>query len=251
MPSGRDKSNQNGLSMTTASSQLVLNVRLSSEATFGAYYSGPNAEAVNSLAAMANRSTQWAGESQIYLWGAPATGKTHLLQALCQEFSRRDMSSVYLPLRMFESGDTAILSDLGGLALVCVDDLDVMVNKPEWELGLFNLINVSRQAGHSLVLASQQNPSHLRTGLADLGSRLVWGPVFKLQSLDDNGKLNALRAHAKQRGIVFSDEVGRYLLNNFPRDLVSLLQVLDRLDESSLAAKRRLTVPFIKSVLSG
>lgn len=237
--------------MSTASPQLVLNVRLSGEATFGTYYSGPNAEAVNNLAAMANRSTQWAGESQCYLWGAPATGKTHLLQALCQEFSRRDTSSVYLPLRMFEAGDAAILSDLGELALVCVDDLDVIIGKSEWELGLFNLINVSRQAGHSLVLASKQNPSYLRTGLPDLESRLLWGPVFKLQSLDDNGKLNALRTHAEQRGIEFSDEVGHYLLNNFPRDLVFLLQILDRLDESSLAAKRRLTVPFIKSVLAG
>jgi DnaA family protein len=238
--------------MTSPNSQLVLNVRLRSEATFPTYYIGPNAEAVGSLSAMARCSTRSRAEQgQLYLWGAPATGKSHLLQALCHEFSRRDMSVVYLPLKMLEKEDAALLNDLGGLDLVCVDDVDVVLNRFKWEMALFNLINVLRQTGNTLVLASQQNPSYMKPGLLDLKSRLVWGPVFKLQSLDDEGKLRVLQAHANQRGINLSDEVGRYILNNFPRDLVSLLQVLDRLDESSLAAKRRLTIPFIKSVSTG
>jgi DnaA family protein len=99
------------------------------------------------------------------------------------------------------------------------------------------------------VLASRQNPSYFKDVLPDLISRFLGGPVFKLHALDDVGKLGALRVHAKQRGMSLSDEAGRYLLNYCPRDLVSLLNLLDRLDVSSLAAKRRLTVPFIKSVL--
>lgn len=235
--------------MIFSNSQMALNVRLRPEATFATFYRGPNAEAVNSLTTLAGHSGERIVEAQMYLWGAPATGKSHLLQAICHEFSCRGMSSVYLPLRMFGDDDAAVLNDLGELALVCIDDLDAIVDKPRWEMGLFNLINVSRLAGHVLVLASQQNPSYLTTKFPDLASRFVWGPVFRLKALDDNGKLAALRSHAKHRGLVLSDEAGRYLLKNLPRDLVTLLDVLDRLDERSLAAQRRLTVPFIKSVL--
>ena len=238
--------------MTSSNPQLILNLRLRDAATFATYYQGPNAGAVSSLAALAQRGHSHKGAGgQVYLWGAHATGKSHLLQALCHEFSRQEMSSVYIPLKAFNTSDVAILKDLSGLSLVCVDDLDVVIQDRGWEMGLFNLVNVSQQTGHALVLASQQNPARFNGVLPDLTSRLLWGPVFKLQSLDDSGKLVALHAHARQRGISLSDEAARYLLNYYPRDLVSLLEVLDRLDASSLAAKRRLTVPFIKSVLEG
>lgn len=226
---------------------MALNVRLRREATFASFYPGPNAQAVDHLMRI-GQITEGRAETQMYLWGAPSTGKSHLLQAICHEFTRQGRSSVYLPLRVFGEADVAVLNDLGELSLVCVDDVDVIVSSSQWEMGLFNLINGSRSAGHALVLASQQNPNHLPTMLADLASRLVWGPVFRLQTLDDEGKLAVLRSHAKHRGLGLSDEVGRYLLKNLPRDLVTLLETLDRLDEVSLAAQRRLTVPFIKSV---
>lgn len=226
---------------------MALNVQLRREATFATFFPGPNAHAVDHLMRMGQVSESLAG-TQMYLWGAASTGKSHLLQAVCHQFTCLGMSSVYLPLRMFGDGDAAVLNDLSGLSLVCVDDLDIIAASPQWEMGLFNLINGSRLAGHALVLASQQNPTHLPTTLPDLASRLVWGPVFRLQALDDEGKLAALRSHAKHRGLMLSDEAGRYLLKNLPRDLVTLLGVLDRLDGVSLAAQRRLTVPFIKSV---
>lgn len=230
---------------------MVLNVRLRDEATFAAYHEASNAEAVRCLAALGKRNQgPDAGHRQVYLWGACATGKSHLLQALCHEFSRPEEGrSVYLPLREFDESDVDILKGLGELELVCIDDLDAVIHHASWVRELFNLINALHQAGHLLVLASRQNPSYFKDVLPDLISRFLGGPVFKLHALDDVGKLGALRVHAKQRGMSLSDEAGRYLLNYCPRDLVSLLNLLDRLDVSSLAAKRRLTVPFIKSVL--
>jgi DnaA family protein len=45
------------------------------------------------------------------------------------------------------------------------------------------------------------------------------------------------------------DAVLDYLFRHYPRDLDGLLQVLDRLDRASLAEQRRITVPFVRSVL--
>ncbi len=40
-----------------------------------------------------------------------------------------------------------------------------------------------------------------------------------------------------------------YLLKRMPRDLRSLFEILDDLDEASLVAQRRLTIPFIRDAL--
>jgi DnaA family protein len=229
--------------------QLALNMRLRDAATFSTYYSGPNSEPWKTLTSLVDGSIHLDKIHQIYLWGAPATGKSHLLQALCHESSLHETSSIYLPLGTLGSTTPQILENMGRVMLICVDDVDAVIGDREWEMGLFNMINVVREAGCILVITSRQNPTYFTTLLPDLLSRLLWGPVYKLQMLDDTGKLSALQAHARQRGISLSDEVSRYMFNHCRRDLVSLLAMLDRLDAISLATQRKITVPFIKTYL--
>jgi DnaA family protein len=229
--------------------QLPLNMWLRDAATFSTYYNGPNSEPLKTLTSLVHGSIHLGKIHQIYLWGAPATGKSHLLQALCHESSRHETSSIYLPLGTLGSTAPQILEDMGRVTLICVDDVDAVIGDRGWEMGLFNMINVVRQAGCLLVLTSRQNPTYFTTRLPDLLSRLLWGPVYKLQMLDDTGKLKALQSHARQRGISLSDEVSRYMFNHCRRDLVSLLVMLDRLDAISLATQRKITVPFIKTYL--
>ena len=45
------------------------------------------------------------------------------------------------------------------------------------------------------------------------------------------------------------DDTARYLLTRSRRDMASLYDVLDRLDKEALRAKRRLTIPFARTVL--
>jgi DnaA family protein len=223
--------------------QLTLNIRPRAGATFAAFYPGPNQAAVHALA------EEHGGACQVYLWGAPATGKSHLLQAVCHRMSELGRGSAYLPLARFEAADAAVLEDLSGISSVCVDDVDAVAGYPAWERGLFNLINGVRGAGHRLVLASHGSPANMIFDLPDLKSRLLWGAVFHLRALDDEAKLAALKARANQCGLELKDEAGRFLLNNCRRDLNALFGALARVDQASLAAQRRVTVPFIKSVL--
>lgn len=228
------------------SHQLALNIQLREGATFTAYHAGINEAAVHAIQALAEARDQ---PRQAYVWGGPATGKSHLLQAVCHRASLRHRSSVYLPLAQFEPEHASVLEDLFDIGAVCIDDIDVTVGRAQWERALFNAINTVRDAGHCLILASRDNPTNLAPGLPDLHSRLLWGPVFHLKPLDDAAKLDALKARAKECGLELKDEAGRFLLNNCRRDMPSLLAALARLDEASLAAQRRVTIPFIKSVL--
>lgn len=229
------------------SQQLALNIRLREGATFAAYYAGPNQAVAHALRSLADQPD---GSRQAYLWGAPATGKSHLLQAMCHQASTLGRASVYLPLARFKSAQTQVLEDLHDMNVVCIDDINAIAGRLAWERALFNLINAVRDAGHRLALASRCNPTGMTLALPDLKSRLSWGPVFHLKALDDETKLTALKARAGQRGLELRDDAGHYLLNNWRRDMGSLLEALERLDHASLAAQRRVTIPFIKTVLA-
>nr|MCH9769271.1 DnaA regulatory inactivator Hda [Gammaproteobacteria bacterium] len=111
--------------------------------------------------------------------------------------------------------------------------------------------NRARDNGTRLIIAANQAPLQLNCQLADLRSRLGAGLIFKVQALDDYEKLAALCLRAERRGMYLSPEVGRYVLHHYTRSMPDLTAVLDKLDEASLTAKRRLTIPFVKAVLAG
>jgi DnaA family protein len=73
--------------------------------------------------------------------------------------------------------------------------------------------------------------------------------VFQLKPLDEAQQEEALRRRASARGLDLPEETLRYLLRRFPRDMSRLGRLLDQIDDASLSAQRRLTVPFVRGIL--
>ena len=209
-------------------------------AAFENYFSGANGEAVFAL----KQCAEGRGEQFIYLWGTQGTGKSHLLQAVC----KLEKNAVYLPLSEKESLVPDMLEGLESMAIVCIDDMEQIAGDPEWETAVFNLFNRVRDSGNRLIITDNVKPADLGIKLPDLVSRLNWGLTLHLQLLNDEGKLSALQLRAVKRGFELPDNVGKYLLSRNTRDLSSLFDLLDQLDEASLAAQRKLTIPFVKEV---
>ena len=61
----------------------------------------------------------------------------------------------------------------------------------------------------------------------------------------------ALRLRAQHRGIELPTETERFLLRRTRRDVQSLYGLLDRLAAAALHEERRLTVPFVRTLLEG
>ena len=188
---------------------------------------------------------------QYFLWGHSGSGKSHLLQATCNRLAVSDLKAVYLPMKVLSGSDSdpGVLSDLQQLDVICMDDVDCVLGDRDWEHALFRLINESWLGGKSLVISATRKPTDLEVSLPDLASRLRWGMVYRLHPLSDEDKGTALQLHAKARGLSVPREVCAYLLRRYPRGLVYLVELLDRLDQHSLAMQRKITIPFVKSVL--
>ena len=185
----------------------------------------------------------------IYLWGPRGCGKSHLLQALCHATTAKGLAPVYLPMQELVALSPAILQGLEQQALIAIDDIQIIAGKAEWEEALFHLYNRVREEGQWLVVSANVAPAGLALSLPDLTSRLGWGPVFQLMPLTDTDKRAALLLRARRRGLEMGNEVVEYLLRRCPRDMDSLFNLLNQLDQASLAAKRKLTIPFVRQLL--
>ena len=228
--------------------QLPLGVRLRDDATFANYYPGANAAALGYVEQLCEAEAGWT-ESLIYLWGGEGVGCSHLLQAACLRFEQRGELAVYLPLREVADYGPELLDNLEQCELVCLDDLDAVAGRREWEEALFHLFNRLRDSGRRLLLSANCSPRELPVALPDLQSRLTLALVFQLQSLSDEDKLRALQLRASRRGLQLSDDVGRFILTRGTRSMSALFELLERLDQASLQAQRKLTIPFLKATL--
>jgi DnaA family protein len=227
--------------------QLPLALTLKESARFASYFSGKNEEAVNSLRA----SAEGRGDPLVYLAGATGLGKTHLLQAACQQAADAGRSVVYLPLRRQTGLSLSVFEGLERMDLVCLDDVDAIAGRSDWECALFDLFNRLRESGGTLLVTAGKRPEQNGIQLADLVSRLCWGVTYVLKPLDEETLFAAVTHRARARGLELPEDTARFLLRRFPRDLASLCDVLDRLDQASLIARRRLTIPFVKAALAG
>lgn len=221
--------------------QLPLRIGLRDGATFSNFLPAANVQAVHALEAQS--------EPFIYLWGSAGSGKSHLLQAACHAVTEAGGSAVYLPLAELSAMSAELLDGMEQMPLVCIDEVEHIAGNESWEQALFHLYNRLRDSGGRLVVAGAASPSALGLQLPDLVSRLGWGPVYQLQRLSDEEKAEALRMRAAQRGMEMPPEVASYLLNRAPRDMQALFALLDELDEVSLAAQRKLTIPFVREII--
>ncbi len=75
--------------------------------------------------------------------------------------------------------------------------------------------------------------------------------LIQLGVYRDEDRQRILMARAEQRGLVMSEDVAGFIMRRAPpRKLGDLLGgLLDTLDENSLQAQRRLTIPFVKAVM--
>lgn len=230
--------------MTLSSPQQLLNLSLDPENSFANFFFSDS----SLLALLENSVATQYQELQVCLWGPTGTGKTHLLQAICHSALEHKRRVIYLPLRDCLQYGPSCLNDLNSLDLVCLDDLHCIQKQADWELALFNLINQLRASSTTLVMSSQSAPNENGFDLPDLISRLVWGPVYKLVTLNEDQLEKAVVLQAESRGLTLTYEIVQYLLTHYSRDLRNLILLLENINRASLREHRKVTIPFIKQV---
>ena len=222
--------------------QLVFELAVPEPPSFANFLAGRNAELVDALSAFVTGGS----ETGMLIWGGPGVGKTHLARAAIALAEDRGLGT-----RMFahprEIDDEALASVRASAArVIAIDGIDLADQAAAARL--FTLYNEIKERQARLI-ATSRTPLAALSLREDLRTRLGWGLVYELLTLEDDAKPAALAVYARGRGIVLSDDVIEYLLRHGRRDMPSLLATLVSLDRQSLATKRPITVPLLKAWL--
>lgn len=196
--------------------QLALGISPPPDPSFDNFVPGANVELLARLRELVDGRL---GENMFYLWGEPASGRSHLLAAAAHAATR---------------------------ALVVADDVETFDETRQQ--ALFNRINEARDSGGAVLAAGSAPPAQLPLR-EDLRSRLAWGLVYHVKPLSDAERALYLHAEAARRGMRLADEVVWYLLTHVRRDLPSLGTILDQLDRLSLERRRHITLPLVREAL--
>ena len=224
--------------------QLPLALRYPPDQRFEGYVGAPPA-ALAQLGALAmGKAPDW-----LYLAGPAGVGKTHLAIATCAAAEAGGRTAAYVSLRVAAGRLGAALEAFDDRAVVALDGLDAVAGIHEDEVALFDFHNRARAAGIALLYAATLAPDALPLTLPDLRSRLSQCTRIVLSPLDDEGRRRVLRGRAQRRGLVLDETALDWLLRRVDRDLAGLTALLDELDRASLAAQRRITVPFLRQVV--
>ena len=227
--------------------QLPLDIGLAPSPRLDSWIPGPNAVVLARVQSVLHDSHP--SLRPTYVWGPEGSGKTHLLQGVLQTLREQGR----------EAGWLDASTPCGGYArpfdprwsVVLLDEVDAY--SPEQQHTAFNwfIHAMTPQQGEPCwVLSAGSLPVTDLPLREDLRTRLGWGQMLGLQPLSEDDVQRALRQEAQDRGLDLSDEVLRFMLSRFSRDLGSLSQLLAMLDDYALETRRAITVPLLKQMMN-
>lgn len=223
--------------------QLALDIGLAPVPSLANFVSAGNEAALDHLRLWAGNATR--SPVPTLLWGDSGSGKTHLLRAVREALREQGSNVGWMDASTFDPPDfderwDAVLLD------------DVQLYTAAQQASAFNWFVNAQNPAHGparWVLAACDRPPADLLLREDLRTRLGWGHVFQLRALGESERRSVLRRAADERGVFLGDEVMDFMLKRFPRDLSSLMLLLERLDGYALRTQRAITIPLIKSML--
>ena len=224
--------------------QLALQIQINERASLDNFFiSKNNNKAIKILKNILERSNNGA---QIFIDDLGSNGKSYLLQAICNDFSNSNNSTIYIPMQKAINLEPSILEGINDLNLICLDDIDLISNQRDWELALFNLINECYEKDCFLLLSGSIDKLEV---IPDLISRIKKMEILRLKAIDDDELLRATQSISKNLNIEISDKNMNYLINNSRRDIKTVFRTLSQLEKESLERKKSIGLNLIKEVI--
>ena len=195
----------------------------------------------------------------LFIYGGVGLGKTHLLQAIGQEISKKTDKILYVTSEKFtndyihavKNGHAKDFKDrYRNVDLLLIDDIHFMAGKDGTQEEFFHTFNELHQTDKQIVLTSDRPPKTIPALEKRLLSRFEWGMIADIAQPDTETRIAILEAKCKEKNYSLDKEVLHFIANNVLSNIRELEGALNRLIAFHEFNNSKPSVDSTKDVLS-
>jgi chromosomal replication initiator protein len=238
-----------------ANDQIVI----SPDYAFENFVTGPgNHLAYSASVAVANQPGK--AYNPLFIHGGVGLGKTHLLQAICQEVLRKrpDMKICYISCDTFmnqflecvQSGKMAEFRHrYRHVDMLVIDDIHFLADRERTQEEFFHTFNELYQSNRQIVLSSDSPPSEIPQLEDRLVSRFQWGMIAHVSKPCYETRVAIIKSKAKLRGIVIPEEVIAYIAQRLDSNARELEGAITTLQGHAVLQNQKIDLALAKAAL--
>ncbi|MDP3043671.1 MAG: chromosomal replication initiator protein DnaA [bacterium] len=210
---------------------------LNSRYTFNNFIVGKNNELAHA-ACQAVATNPGYAYNPLFIYGGVGLGKTHLLQGIGHELSKKTDKILYVTCERFTND--YIQAVRNGLAkdfkdhyrnvdLLLIDDIQFMGGKDGTQQEFFHTFNELHQTNKQIVISSDRPPKAIPALEKRLLSRFEWGMIADISLPDLETRMAILEAKCREKNYLLEENILNYIANNIQSNVRELEGALNRL----------------------
>jgi chromosomal replication initiator protein len=235
-------------------------ILLSPDYVFETFVVGPNNRLAHA-AAQAVAQKPGRAYNPFFVHGGVGMGKTHLLQAICQDLLRRSPGAriAYISCSTFmdvfhEAVRAGRMHEFRhrfrNADMLVIDDIHFLSKHEQTQEEFFHTFNALYQAGKQIVLSSDAAPSEIPDLEERLVSRFNCGLVARIDRPAYETRVAILRTKAALHDLQLPDDVPAYVAARIDSNIRELEGALARLRGMAMATGSPITLELAKQALS-
>lgn len=232
---------------------------LNSRYTFDTFIVGKNNELAHA-ACRAVAANPGIAYNPLFIYGGVGLGKTHLLQAIGHDLSKKTDKILYVTCEKFtndyiqavRNGKGKDFKDLyRNIDLLLIDDIQFMGGKDGTQEEFFHTFNELHQTNKQIVLSSDRPPKSIPALEKRLLSRFEWGMIADIGAPDAETRIAILEAKCREKKYSLEKNLLEYIANNIQSNIRELEGALNRIIVYHEFNNSQPTIDTVKNVLSG
>lgn len=176
----------------------------------------------------------------LFLYGGVGLGKTHLVQAIGNEISRKNPRKkiIYVSCEKFTTDFIQSISSgkinefkkqYRDADVLLVDDIQFLSGKEGTQEEFFYTFNALHQANRQIVITSDRVPKAIPQLAERLSSRFGWGMVADIQPPNLEMRQAILRAKCEEKNCPMDDEIVLFIAQNIESNIRELEGAITRI----------------------
>jgi len=196
----------------------------------------------------------------LFIYGGVGLGKTHLLQAIGHELSKKTDKILYVSCEKFtndyvqavRNGQAKDFKDhYRNVDLLLIDDIHFMGGKDGTQEEFFHTFNELHQTNKQIVISSDRPPKAIPALEKRLLSRFEWGMIADVSSPDLETRIAILETKCREKNYKLDREILTYIANNITNNIRELEGALNRLIAYYEFNNSLPSIDSTKSILAG